>query len=149
MGNNFGHRLMFKLRPRHGVSQKKDWFDAHLDPVGNDMESLLVSRKKGKLVPNRGNSVTSSQSQETNAVYHFMPTPGVNLQGQREGPAPSSLHVVGGKSVVDEIRMKEVDITPMVEDLERLNAEEAAIARARARSQINTRSSHFVPPRSR
>ncbi|KAL2464987.1 Uncharacterized protein Adt_40838 [Abeliophyllum distichum] len=116
----------------------------------------LASRKKGKLVPNKGNSVTSNQPQETNSVYHFMPTPRVNLQGQREGPASFSLHVVGGhekgKSIVDDIQMEEIDISPMVEELERLNAEEAATtrsARARARSQINTRSSHFVPPRSR
>ncbi|KAL2495349.1 Uncharacterized protein Fot_39106 [Forsythia ovata] len=42
--------------------------------------------------------------------------------------------------------MEEIDISSMVEELQRLNAEEAATtraARACARRQINTRSSHF------
>ncbi|KAL2522322.1 hypothetical protein Fot_26245 [Forsythia ovata] len=80
----------------------------------------------GKLVPNRGNEGISSQPQETRPVYHFMPTLGLDLQGQRKGPASSSLHVVGGhdkgKSILDDIRMEEIDISPMVEELQRLNA---------------------------
>ncbi|KAL2522233.1 hypothetical protein Fot_26156 [Forsythia ovata] len=134
----------------------ENWFDAQLDPVGNELESQLASTRKGKLVPNRGNEGISSQPQETRPVYHFMPTPGLDLQGQRKGPASSSLHVVGGhdkgKSIVDDIRIEEIDISPMVEELQRLNAEEAATtiaARARAISQVNKKSSHFVPPRSR
>ncbi|KAL2558234.1 Uncharacterized protein Fot_02973 [Forsythia ovata] len=114
------------------------------------MESPLASRTKEKLVPKRGNEGQSSQPQETNSVYHFMPTLGVDLQGQREGPSASSLPIVGGhdkgKTVVNDIRMEEIDISPMVEDLQRLNVEEVAAtrdARARARSQINTRSSRF------
>ncbi|KAL2480098.1 hypothetical protein Adt_19039 [Abeliophyllum distichum] len=110
-----GHNKRYHLRP--GASGS-DWFDAQLDPMENDMESTLNSRNK---------------PQDTNSVYHFMPTPGVDLHGQRDGPSASSLPVLRGhdkgKAVVDDIRMEEIDISPMVEDLERLNAEEAATTR--------------------
>ncbi|KAL2459809.1 Uncharacterized protein Fot_54553 [Forsythia ovata] len=128
-----------------------DWFDAQLDPMESDMQSPLDSRNKEKLVPKRGIEGRTSQPQDTNSVYHFMPTPGVDLQGQREGPSASSLLVARGHDKGKSV-MEEIDISTMVEDLERLNAEEAAItrdAKAHAKSQINTRSSRFVPPRAR
>ncbi|KAL2466983.1 hypothetical protein Adt_42834 [Abeliophyllum distichum] len=119
-----GHNKRYHLR--HGAPGN-DWFNAQLDPMENDIELPLDSRKK------------------------------VNMStGQREGPSASSLHVVKGhdkgKTIVDDIRMEEIDTSPMVEDLERLNAEETTTTRAikaGARSQINTRSSRFVPPRAR
>ncbi|KAL2548713.1 Uncharacterized protein Fot_10243 [Forsythia ovata] len=82
-----------------------------------------------------------------NKRYHLRPgAPGNDWFDAQLDPMESDM-----QSPLDS-RKKEIDISPMVEDLERLNAEEAAITRAarvHAKSQINTRSSRFVPPRAR
>ncbi|KAL2501417.1 Uncharacterized protein Fot_35265 [Forsythia ovata] len=76
----------------------------------------------------------SSQPQEKHTMCQFMPTPGVNMKRLRERPATSSLPIVGehdkGKAGVGDVRTEEIDISPMVEELQRFNADEAATTRA-------------------
>ncbi|KAL2554946.1 Uncharacterized protein Fot_08565 [Forsythia ovata] len=72
-------------------------------PVGNELESQLASTKKGKLVPNRDNEGRSSQPQETNPVYHFMPTPGLDLQGK--GKDHQHLHYMSSEDTIKENRL--------------------------------------------
>ncbi|KAL2522170.1 Uncharacterized protein Fot_26093 [Forsythia ovata] len=118
------------------------------------METPIGTRTK--LVPNRGNEGPSTQAHQQDTLCQFMPTPGVDLRGLQEGPAATSTDVEGGNEketvTTPDVRIEEVDISSMVEELQRLNDEEAVTsrsARANARRNYTKRSSRFVPPRSR
>ncbi|KAL2467629.1 hypothetical protein Fot_51154 [Forsythia ovata] len=83
-----------------------------------------------KLVPNRGSEGPSIEAQQQHTVCHFMPTPGVDMRGLREGPAATSIDFEGGNekenTTTPDVRVEEIDISPMVEELERLNDQESA-----------------------
>ncbi|KAL2502489.1 Uncharacterized protein Fot_36337 [Forsythia ovata] len=103
-----------------------------------------------------GNKGPSRQSQEKHTMCQFISTPRVDIQGLRERPTIASLPGVGGhdkgKASVGDVRMEEIDISPIVEELQRFNANEVATtryARTHERKNYNTRSSRLVLPRSR
>ncbi|KAL2525338.1 Uncharacterized protein Adt_10392 [Abeliophyllum distichum] len=144
-----GHNKRYHLRLD---APNDEWYNAPLRPVGNEMETPLGARTK--LVPNRGSDGTSTESEHQHTTCQFMPTPGIDMRGIREGPAATSIDVEGGNikenASSTNVRMEEIDISPMVDELERYNNEEAATrrcARANARRNYSTRSSRFVPPR--
>ncbi|KAL2489870.1 Uncharacterized protein Fot_43162 [Forsythia ovata] len=135
-------------------AKNAEWYNAPLQPVGNEMGTPTGTRTK--LVPNRGSEGPSMEAQQQHTVCHFMPTPGVDMRGLREGPAATSIDFEGGNekenTTTPDVRVEEIDINPMVEELERLNDQESATrrsARANARRNYTTSSSRFVPPRSR
>ncbi|KAL2509117.1 uncharacterized protein Fot_32764 [Forsythia ovata] len=146
-----GHNKRYHLRPD---APSNEWYNAPLDPVGNEMDTQTGTRTK--LVPNGGSEGPSIEAQPQHTVCHFMPTPGVNMRGLRERPSATSIDVEGGNeqenTTMPDVRVEEIDISPMVEELERLNGQESATrrsARANARRNYTTSSSRFVPLRSR
>ncbi|KAL2527198.1 hypothetical protein Adt_12252 [Abeliophyllum distichum] len=94
-----GHDKRYHLRP-DTPSHMNEWYNAPLHPVGNDMETPIGTKTK------------------------FMPIPGVDMRGIQEGPAATSIDVEGGNeketATTTDIRMEEINISPMVEELQRL-----------------------------
>ncbi|KAL2497102.1 hypothetical protein Adt_22652 [Abeliophyllum distichum] len=106
----------------------------------------------GKLTPKRGS--TSASNQEPQSIFKFIQTPGVDMRhadmNMLSGPLASSpLPERNNKENTDApiIITKEVDVSTMVEELERLDSEKATSSRAeraRARRQMNTSAIQFV-----
>ncbi|KAL2524494.1 hypothetical protein Adt_09548 [Abeliophyllum distichum] len=171
-----GHNKRCHLRPD---TPSDEWYNAPLDPVKNEMETPLGTRTKVSignnwlcntfninlltiffssfhLVPIRDNEGPSSQPQQKHTMCQLIPIPKVVMRGLRKGPTTTSIHVERrneiGNTIMPDVRMEETDISPMVEKFERFIDNEAATrrsARANERRNYNTRSSCFVPPRSR
>ncbi|KAL2529868.1 Uncharacterized protein Fot_22469 [Forsythia ovata] len=125
----------------------EDWFNAPLEEVEIQTDNQRTAKKKGKLTPKRGSTSASHQADQPESMLQFMPTPGLSMRpveiNMRSGQSTSSPVAEGISNPQTEatvIRTEEVDISPMVDELEQLNSEEATrtrAERARARRQRN------------
>ncbi|KAL2475876.1 hypothetical protein Adt_36612 [Abeliophyllum distichum] len=117
--------------------------DIQIEVEGRVSEGAKDIENEGKLTPKRGSTSASNQAHKPESVLKFMPTPRVDMRhadlNMLSGPS-ASLFVPEENSKwnieAPVIITEEVDISTMVDELERLNSEEATRNRAeRARTK--------------
>ncbi|KAL2457160.1 Uncharacterized protein Adt_46495 [Abeliophyllum distichum] len=125
-----GHNKRYHLR---SDAPAADWYTAPVEQVENEGENQRPGKKKAKLTPRRSSTNASNQPHKAQSGFQFMPTPGVDMRNAgviiSSRLSASSPVIEGnskGKNTARVIRIEDINISTMVEELEILNAEESA-----------------------